>query len=216
MDQRRKILLFTLGYLAWQVGFSIALSPLVFGVLSAKQMGYTLQTVWMGILVGGAILVVIAAVGRWTNTSVWLFGPALKKVKTREQFEQFWTVAKRGCDDGLIAETHWSGIVLPLFMVAFSVAGVPFPLNVIPAIFCRWVAHAGVHFMFPRTKSGGSIFGGASFLIKGLLLSDIKNSLAFLISGSIIAPAMMHHLDAYVTIWTGNKNKVAESLGIPP
>jgi len=177
-------------------------------------MGYTLQTALMGIVVGGGILAIIAVVGKWTATSVWLFGPALKKVKTKEQYEAFWTVAKRGCDDGIIAETHWSGVVLPLFMFAFAFVGIPFPLNVIPAIFCRWLAHIGVHFMFPKTESGSSIFGGASFLIKGLLLSDIKNSLAFLISGSIIAPALLHHLDAYVTIWTGNKNRVAKSLGI--
>lgn len=214
MDQRRKIGLFTAGYLTWQVIFSIAISPLVFGVLTAKQMGYTLENTWIGIAVGVGILAVIAVVGRWTTTSVWLFGPALRHIETKEQFEQFWTVAKRGCDDGLIAETHWSGVVLPLFMVAFAFLGIPFPFNAVPAIFCRWAAHVGVHLMFPRTKSGHSIFGGSSFLLKGLLLSDVKNSLAFLISGSIIAPAMMHHLDTYVTIWTGNKKRVAQSLGI--
>jgi hypothetical protein len=215
VDQRRKIALFGLGYIAWQIGFSIAMSPLVFGVLTAKQMGYTLETAFMGILVGAVILAATAVVGRWTSAGIMLFVPGLKHVKTKEQFEQFWTMTLRGCDDGIIAETHWSGVVLPLFMLAFAGVGIPYPFNAIPAVFCRWIAHVGAHFMFPRTESGNSVFGGASFLVKGLLLSDIKNSAAFLISGNIIAPAMLHHLDSYVTTWTGNKKRVAKSLGIP-
>lgn len=99
-------------------------------------------------------------------------------------------------------------------MLAFSGLGVPFPLNIVPAVFCRWLAHVGVHLLFPQTESGNSIFGGASFLVKGLLISDVKNSAAFLLSGNIIAPAMLHHLDSYVTTWTGNKQRVAKSLGI--
>lgn len=214
MDQNRKIALVGLVYIAWQIGFSIAMSPLVFGVLTAEQMGYTLDTAFMGILVGTVVLAVIAAVGKWTSTSIWLFTPALKHIKTKEEFEQYWKITLRGCDDGIIAETHWSGVVLPLFMLAFAGVGIPFPFNAIPAIFFRWILHIGAHFMFPQTRSGHSIFGGATFLVKGLLLSDIKNSLAFLISGNIIAPAMLHHLDGYVTTWTGNKERVAKSLGI--
>jgi hypothetical protein len=202
-------------YLAWQVGFSIMMSPLVLGILTAEQMGYTLSTAPMGLVVGVLILAIIAAVGRWTSAATWLFIPGLKHVKTREEFEQFWSMTLRGCDDGIIAETHWSGTILPLFMMAFVGIGIPYPFNAIPAIFLRWVAHVGAHLMFPRGEGGERAFGGVSFFAKGLLISDIKNSVAFLITGSIIAPAMLHHLDAYVTTWTGNKERVAKALGIP-
>jgi hypothetical protein len=214
MKLREKTVIIGAVYLAWQVIFSIVMSPLVLGVLTAEQMGYTLATVPMGIIVGVLILVIIAVVGRWTSAATWLFVPGLKYVKTREQFEQFWSMTLRGCDDGIIAETHWSGTVLPLLMIALTVIGIPFPLNVIPAIFFRWLLHVGAHLMFPRGESGERAFGEVAFFAKGLLISDIKNSLAFLISGNIIAPVMLHHLDSYVTTWTGNKERVAKSLGI--
>lgn len=213
---KRKIKLAIAGvtYVIWQIGFPILISPLVLGVLTAEQMGYTLNTVWQGIFVGIIFLIAIAATGIWTSTSIRLFSPALKHIKTREEFEEFWTFTLRGCDDGIVAETHWSGTILPLFMLGFAALGIPYPFNAIPAIFLRWIAHVGAHFIFPKTKKGYRVWGGNSFLLKGLLLSDLKNSLAFLISGNIIAPVMLHHLDSYVTTWTGNKEKVAKSLGI--
>jgi hypothetical protein len=214
MDQEKKIGLVGFGYILWQIIFSIAMSPLGFGVLTAEQMGYTLNTALMGIVVGVVFLAVIAAAGIWTSTSIWLFTPGLKHIKTKEEFEEYWKITLRGCDDGIIAETHWSGVILVLFMIAFASIGIPFPINAIPAILCRWILHVGAHFLFPLSKGGHNIFGGKMFLVKGLLISDIKNSLAFIISGSIIAPAMLHHLDGYVTTWTGNKERVAKSLGI--
>lgn len=216
MEFKKKTAIVGIVYLAWQIGFSIAVSPLVFGILTAEQMGYTLATVPMGLAVGVLILVATAAVGRWTSAATWLFIPGLKHVKNREQFEQFWSMTLRGCDDGIIAETHWSGTVLPLLMLAFAGIGIPYLLNALIAIFLRWVIHVGAHLMFPRSKNGERAFGGVSFFAKGLLLSDIKNSIAFLISGNIIAPAMLHHLDAYVTTWTGNKERVAKKLGFSP
>lgn len=214
MKQETKIGIVGLGYIVWQIAFSIAVSPIGFGILTAEQMGYTLDTALMGILVGVVVLAIIAVAGKWTSTSIWLFTPGLKHIKTKEEFEEYWKITLRGCDDGIIAETHWSGVILVLFMIAFAGIGIPFPINVIPAILCRWILHVGAHLLFPQSKSGHNIFGGKMFLVKGLLISDIKNSLAFVISGSIIAPVMLHHLDGYVTTWTGNKERVAKSLGI--
>ena len=203
-------------YLAWQISFSIVVSPLVLGLLTAEQMGFTLVTLPMGLLIGALILGIIAAAGRWTSVATWLFTPGLKYIKNREQFEQFWSMTLRGCDDGAIAEIHWSGAILPLLIIALVLLGIPFPFNIIPAIFFRWLLHIGAHLTFPRGKAGEREFGSFSFFAKGLLISDIKNSLAFLISGNIIAPIMLHHLDAYVTTWTGNKERVAKSLNLPP
>lgn len=103
MDQRKKIAIFTVGYLAWQIAFSILVSPLVFGILTFEQMGYTLKTLYMGIIVGVSILALIAVVGKWTSAAIAVFVPGLKQVKTKEQFEEFWKVTLRGCDDGIIA-----------------------------------------------------------------------------------------------------------------
>ena len=50
MDQEKKIGLVGFGYILWQIIFSIAMSPLGFGVLTAEQMGYTLNTALMGIV----------------------------------------------------------------------------------------------------------------------------------------------------------------------
>lgn len=214
MDRKIKLAIAGITYVGWQIGFPILISPLVLGVLTAEQMGYTLSTVWQGIFVGIIFLAGIAAVGIWTSTSIKLFTPALRHIKTKEEFEEFWTFTLRGCDDGIIAETHWSGTILPLFMLGFAFLGVPYPINALPAILCRWIAHVGVHYIFPRTKRGYRIWGERSFILKGLILSDVKNSVAFLLSGNIIAPAMLHHLDSYITTWTGNKERVAKSLGI--
>ena len=54
-------------YLAWQISFSIVVSPLVLGLLTAEQMGFTLVTLPMGLLIGALILGIIAAAGRWTS-----------------------------------------------------------------------------------------------------------------------------------------------------
>jgi hypothetical protein len=136
-------------------------------------------------------------------------------VDTREEFERFWEAALAGCDDGTIAETHWSGTILPLLMILFgSIIGIPYPFNAIPAIFTRWLAHVGAHVMIPRGGQRERAFGGIGFFVVGLLISDVKNSLAFLISDSIVAPVMLHHIDSYVTTWAGNKERVAKALGI--
>ena len=116
---RGKWIIFAIVYLSWQVAFSIVVSPLVLGVLSAEQMGFTLNTVWMGLIVGAGVLALTTILAR-TRISYGLYMKGLSHIKTRDEFEQFWSASLRGCDDGLIAETHWSGAILPLFMLGFA------------------------------------------------------------------------------------------------
>jgi hypothetical protein len=219
MEQRRKeekrlrrVVQVTMAYLCWQAIFPvIALSA---GWLTPDQMGYTLRTALMGLLVG-IIVTVVLAVLDGTRLGVSLYVRGLHHIKTSEELESFWNTTLRGCDDGIIAETHWSGTVLPLLMMGFEIIGVPYPFNAIPAIFVRWVLHVSAHLMFPRGGAQERIFGGLGFFGMGLLISDTANSASFLVSGSIIAPAMLHHLMGYVSIWVGNKEKIAKRLGIP-
>ena len=105
---------------------------------------------------------------------------------------------------------------MPLLMVGFGII-IPFPFNAIPAIIVRWVLHVLVHALIPGLTRGGEglpALGSLKFIALGLVLSDIKNSLAFIVSGNIIAPVMLHHLDVYVVEWAGNKERIAKSLGI--
>ncbi len=202
-------------YLSWQVGFAILVSPLVLGILTAEQMGFSLDTALMGLLVGSIVLVITTLLAR-TRISYGLYVKGLSYIKTREEFEHFWSTTLRGCDDGLIAETHWSGVVLPLFLVGFVAIGIPFPFNVIPAIFARWATHVGAHMLFPKEKNGERMFGGMNFIAKGLAYEDTVASISFLLSGSIIAPVMLHHLGAYISTFAGNKERIAKALNLTP
>ena len=201
-------------YLSWQVAFSIAVSPLVFGILSAEQMGFTLNTVWIGLLVGTVVIALTTMLAR-TKIAYGLYTKGLSYIKTREDFEKFWSTSLRGCDDGIIAETHWSGAILPLFMLGFAAIGIPFPFNAIPAMLARWATHVGAHMAFPKEKSGERMFGGMNFIAKGLAYEDTVASISFLLSGSIVAPIMLHHLGAYLSTFAGNKERIAKHLGLP-
>ena len=200
-------------YLTWQVAFAVAVSPLGFKILTARQMGFTLQTVWLGLLVAAVVLTVTTLLAR-TSMAYGIYSKGLSYIKTREEFEKFWTTSLRGCDDGLIAETHWSGAVLPLFVLGFTAVGIPFPFSAIPAIFARWVTHVGAHALFPREKTGERMFGGMDFIARGLAYEDVVASVSFLLSGSIIAPILLHHLGAYISTFAGNKERIAEHLGL--
>ncbi len=200
-------------YLTWQVAFAIAVSPLGFGILTAEQMGFNLSTVGLGLVVFFVFLTVTTLLAR-TRLAYGLYVKGLSYVKTREEFDKFWATSLRGCDDGLIAEIHWSGAVLPLLMIGFWYIGIPFPFNAIPAIFVRWVLHISAHFAFPREKSGERAFGGMNFIMKGLAYEDVVASLMFLLSANIIAPILFHHLSGYVSTWVGNKERIAKELGL--
>ncbi|MGD6851128.1 MAG: hypothetical protein ACQCN6_03615 [Candidatus Bathyarchaeia archaeon] len=200
-------------YLSWQVAFAIAISPLGFGVLTAEQMGFTLNTLWMGLLVAAVVLTLTTLLAR-TNLAYGLYVKGLSYIKTREEFDKFWTTSLRGCDDGLIAETHWSGVVLPLFLLGFIALGIPFIAAAGLAIVARWATHVGAHALFPKEKNGARMFGGLNFIAKGLAYEDTVASISFLISGNIIAPILLHHLGAYISTFAGNKERIAKQLGL--
>lgn len=187
MKLRRRMIQISMYYLCWQAVFPVII--LSTGWLTPQQMGYTFKTVHLGILVGVIILTTMYILAKWMPQLVLrLYGPGITYIKTREQFEQFWEATLGGCDDGILAETHWSGTVLPLLMLVFETVGILYPFNVIPAIIVRWVLHVFAHTLIPRGGEKERVFGGLKFIAPGLLLSDIKNSIAFIISGNIIAP----------------------------
>ncbi len=200
-------------YLTWQVAFAIAISPLGFGILTAEQMGFTLDTVWLGLLVAAVVLTLTTLLAR-TSLAYGLYVKGLSYIKSREDFDKFWSTSLRGCDDGLIAETHWSGVILPLFLLAFIALGIPFIISAALAIVARWATHVGAHALFPKEKSGARMFGGLDFIAKGLAYEDTVASISFLVSGNIIAPILLHHLGAYISTFAGNKERIAKQLGL--
>jgi hypothetical protein len=209
----RKLLVVMLVYMAWQIVFPMLMSPLGLGILTAEQMGYVVDTLPLGFAVGAITLILISLLAT-TKLGVSLYANGLRHIKTRKEFEQFWKITLRGCDDGIIAESHWSGTILPLLMMGFQVTGIPYPVCIGPAILLRWILHVGSHLMFPRSESGERDVGGVKFFAVGLAYSDVINSLAFIISGNIVAPVLLHHLSGYVSTWAGNKKRVAQALNI--
>jgi hypothetical protein len=202
-------------YLSWQVAFTIAVSPLGFGILTAQQMGFALDTLWLGLLVAAVVLTLTTLLAR-TNIAYGLYSKGLSYIKTREDFEKFWAVSLRGCDDGFIAEPHWSGAILPLFILGFTALGIPFLLSAVLAMVARWATHVGAHALFPKEKSGARMFGGMNFIAKGLAYEDTVASISFLLSGNIIAPVLLHQFGAYISTFAGNKERIATHLGLPP
>lgn len=200
-------------YLSYQIAFAIAVSPLGFGILTAEQMGFTLSTIWAGLFVAAIILTLTTLLAR-TSLAYGLYVKGLSYIKTREDFEKFWSITLRGCDDGFIAETHWSGAVLPLFILAFTLLGIPFLVSAGLAILARWATHVGAHALFPKEKSGERMFGGMNFIAKGLAYEDTVASIGFLISGNIITPILLHQLGAYISTFAGNKERIANQLGL--
>jgi hypothetical protein len=67
---------------------------------------------------------------------------------------------------------------------------------------------------FPREKNGERIFGGMNFIAKGLAYEDTLASIGFLLSGSIVAPIMLHQLGAYISTFAGNKERIAKALNL--
>jgi hypothetical protein len=210
-----KSLVVAIVYLSWQVAFTIAVSPLGFGILTARQMGFTLDTLWLGLLVAAVVLTLTTLLAR-TSIAYGLYTKGLGYIKTREDFEKFWAVSLRGCDDGFIAEPHWSGAIYPLFILGFAAIGTPFILSAILAMGARWVVHVGAHTLFPKEKTGARMFGGMNFIAKGLAYEDTVASISFLLSGNIIAPVLLHQFGSYISTFAGNKERIATHLGLPP
>lgn len=214
MERNRRLVAVIFGYLAWQMIFPIICSPLILGILTAEQMGYTLTAAPMGLLVGAVTTTIIGA-SSGTRIALSMYSRAFYHIKTKKQLDRAWNVQLYGCYDGPIAETHWSGTVLPLLMMGFATTSFPYPFNAIPAIVIRWALHLGVHMMFPEEETGERAWGSMSFAALGLLLQDTITSACFLATGSIIPPIMVHTSSGPLSQMLGNKRKIAKKLGIP-
>ena len=89
---RGKWITFAVIYLSWQVAFSIVVSPLVLGILTAEQMGFTLTTVWVGLIIGSAVIAVTTVLAR-TRLAFGLYTKGLSHIKTNDDFERFWSAS---------------------------------------------------------------------------------------------------------------------------
>lgn len=214
MERNKRLVVVIFGYLAWQIIFPIICSPLILGILTAEQMGYTLTAAPMGIVVG-AVVTTLLGLFSGTRVGLSMYSRAFHHIKTKKQLDRAWNVQLYGCYDGPIAETHWSGTVLPLVMMGFAIIGFPYPFNAVPAILTRWLLHVGVHVMFPREETGDRAWGSMSFTAMGLLLQDTISSACFLATGSIIPPIMLHTLSGPLSQMVGNRKKIAKKLGLP-
>jgi hypothetical protein len=75
MKLRRRATQVLLGYLDWQAVFPLI--ALIAGWLTPEQMGFTLGTVPLGILVGVTILAATFVLAKWTKWALWLMLPGL-------------------------------------------------------------------------------------------------------------------------------------------
>jgi len=199
----RKNLVIALAYLVWQVVFpSFCLAT---GVLTLDQMGIRLDTLPWGLLFALFWLPFVyfsaRPAAKWATKAI--------KFSNRREIQRFWVVNTIGSLDGLIAGLHWSGTVLPLLIMLFSLV-VPFPFAVVFAIVGRWGLHVLAHF---AVEAGNEFFGPKSFLLKGLFLNDFIESASFLLSGSVIAP-MTFHLAMAGTKYVGADRMMAKEAGI--
>ena len=202
---RRKNLILSLVYLIWQVVFpSFCLAS---GLLSLNQMGIRLSTLPWGFLFTGLWLVFFYfgtdPLAKWITNAI--------KFNDKREIQRFWGTNVIGSLDGPIAALHWSGTILPLLIIGFSLV-VPFPLAIVFAILGRWALHLLAHFMM---EAGNEFFGPKSFLIKGLFLNDFIESVSFLLGGSIVAPMTFHLLGGIVPKYLGAEKILAEKAGVP-
>ena len=201
-------------YSIWQICFTVIVSPLVLHALTAEQMGFSIGTAVMGLIGGVVATIILGLLSSQTTIGLRMHIRGFKGVRTREAFEEMWRIQLYGCYDGVIAEPHWSGAVLPLLIVGFSLTGISFPLSVIPAILTRWLLHVGVHVLLPRGMGGGSAVGSLDFVAVGLLFLDVTSSLCLLTTGSIVAPIIVHTFSAPFSQLLGNKKRIAKKMGI--
>ena len=202
-----------IGYTLWMILFTIICSPLGLNWLSFNEMGFRTDTILTGILVG---VVVSALLGAGELLPIPLRRMMMKDVKTLEQFNDMWKVQMIGGYDGFIAEPYWSGAILPLSIKLFSSFSLATPLVIVFAILLRWLLHIFFHYIFPSMEHGQRAFGEMVFTSIGLLVLDAISSASFLLSGSIIAPSIIHTLMQPFAQLFGVKKKLLRELGIQP
>jgi hypothetical protein len=199
------------GYTFWMIFFTILSSPFGLGWLSFSEMGFRTDTIILGILVG---VFVSALLGAGELLPIPLRRMMMKDVKNLEQFNNMWKVQMIGGYDGFIAEPYWSGAILPLSIKLFSSFSLVTPLVFVFAILLRWLLHILFHFIFPSMENGHRAFGEMVFTSIGLLVLDVISSVAFLFSGSVLAPSIIHTLMQPFAQFFGVKKKLLRELGI--
>lgn len=213
MKLSRRLILIMVGYSAWIAVFPIVMSPIVLGVLSFSEMGFRLDTALQG-LVLGFLVCLLFGVGELLPINI--RKRMLKDVRTTKQFDEMWKVQMIGGYDGVIAESHWSGTVIPLSVKLFSGLGLIFPIAFFFSVALRWVLHVAAHFFFPSNEEGNKYYGNFLFTALGLLLLDIVNSIVFVASGNVLAPVVVHTFMQPVAQLVGVKRKLAKELDLEP
>ncbi len=211
MKVSRRLWAVMIGYTLWMILFTIACSPLGFKLLKYEEMGFITDTAFFGAIIG---LFTAILIGLGELLPIPLRKMMYKDVKTTQQFKDMWKVQMIGGYDGFIAEPHWSGAILPLSLKMLNSFNITYPLAIILAIIIRWLLHCVSHYMFPSVEHGHRAFGEMLFTMIGLLFFDIVLSAAFLISGNILAPIIIHTFMQPFAELFGVKKKLAKELGI--
>jgi hypothetical protein len=207
----RRLWAVMIGYTLWMIIFTIVCSPLGLKLLKYEEMGFNADTVISGIIVG---LFTAVLIGLGELLPIPIRRMMYKDVKTTQQFKDMWKVQMIGGYDGFIAEPHWSGAILPLALKLLTSFNISYPLTIILAIAVRWILHCVSHLLFPSVEHGHRAFGEMLFTMLGLLVFDIVISAAFLISGNILAPIIIHTFMQPFAELFGVKKKLAKELGI--
>lgn len=201
----RKNVALTLAYIIWQVIFPAVV--LATGLLNLKQMGIQIETVHLGLLFTlfwfPFLYFSTQPLAKWVTKAI--------KFNSKKEIQRFWGINVIGSLDGPIAALHWSGTILPLLIIAFSLIA-PFPFAVVLAVVGRWGLHLLAHFVM---EAGNEFFGPKSFLIKGLFLNDFIESASFLLSGSILAPMTFHLFGGTIPKYMGVEKILAKEAGVP-
>jgi hypothetical protein len=200
-----------IGYTLWMVIFTVLCSPLGFKLLKYEEMGFSADTALSGIIVG---LIIAVLIGLGELLPIPIRRMMYKDVKTTQQFNDMWKVQMIGGYDGFIAEPHWSGAILPLALKLLTSSNFSYPLTIILAIAVRWILHCVSHLLFPSAEHGHRAFGEILSTLMGLLVFDIIISAAFLISGNILAPIIIHTFMQPFAELFGVKKKLAKELGL--
>jgi len=213
MKVSKKLWAIMIGYTIWMILFTILCSPLGLNWLTFYEMGFRSDTLLSGILVG---VIVSALLGAGELLPIPLRRMMMKDVKTVEQFNDMWKVQMIGGLDGFIAEPYWSSAILPLSIKLFTSFNLAVPAVLVLAVLTRWLLHILSHYMFPSMEHGHRAFGEMVFTSIGLLVLDAISSAAFLQSGSVLAPAIIHTFMQPFAQLFGVKKKIFKELDLQP
>jgi hypothetical protein len=213
MKVSKKLWAVMIGYTVWMILITILVSPLGLDWLTYYEMGFRADTLLNGIIIG---LIVSVMLGAGELLPIPLRKMMMKDIQTVQQFNDMWKVQMIGGLDGFIAEPYWSGAILPLSIKLFTSLNLATPVVLVSAVLLRWLLHILSHYMFPSVEHGQRAFGEMISTSIGLLILDAISSAAFLLSGSIIAPAIIHTFMQPFAQLFGVKKKLLKELELQP